>query len=108
MLRLIVKIGNTFKTYDFECKKLEQEYLTGDLVGIEFLSTNVHPRLISIDRDGTGKIKSIKAVREHTGMALKEAKEFVENTPIDLPQIDSVSLAKLINDLRSAGAVVET
>lgn len=107
MLRLIVKIGNTFKTYDFECKQLQEEYKGGELIGIEVLWNGGRPRLVSIDVPGASKIKMIKAVREHTGMGLKEAKDFVESAPINLPEIESSLLVKLVNDLRDTGAVVE-
>lgn len=107
MLRLITKIGNSFKTYDFECQKLQEEYRGGDLIGIEIVSGLIWPRLVSIDTPGASKIKMIKAVRETTSLGLKEAKEFVESAPIDLPKIEVTPLLKLINDLRDAGAVVE-
>src|SRR5687768_11776001 len=109
MLRLIVKIGNTFKTYDFSCDKLQEELKGGDLIGLIGLETiwTGWPRLVSIDSPVAKKIQMIKAVREHTRMGLKEAKEFVESSPIDLPQIESSVLVKLVADLRKAGAIVE-
>lgn len=102
MLRLIVKIGNTFKTYDFECQKLQEEFRGGDLIGLETLWTG-KPRLMSFDQ----KVPAIKAIREHTGMGLREAKEFVESAPVDLPEIEPSLLTKLVSDLRATGAIVE-
>lgn len=108
MIRLIVKTGNKFKTYDFDCPELEEEgNRSGELIGIEVISKLTWPRLISIDITGAKKIRMIKVVRENTGWDLKEAKEFIESAPVDLPKLEATPLLKLINDLRDAGAIVE-
>lgn len=107
MLRLIIKTANTFKTYDFECLKLQEEYRNGELIGIEMVSGLTWPRLVSIDTPGASKIKMIKALRQATNLGLKEAKEFIESAPVDLPKIEITTVLRLMNDLRDAGAVVE-
>lgn len=57
---------------------------------------------------GDGKINVIKAVRELTGLGLKEAKELVDGAPAvvkeGLPKADAEGLAK---ELEAAGAEVE-
>lgn len=115
MLRLIVKSGGLFKTYDFECRDLEKDIKQNHLrklVGVEIIKTipvpqtlpaGSLPRLISA---GDRVIPAIKAVREHTGWGLKESKDFVESAPVDLPALDFDTTARLIGDLREAGATV--
>lgn len=106
MLRLIVKIGTTFKTYDFDCPLLEADLKNRpELVGVEVLSPGA--RLLAIEDVGSNKIKAIKAVRAHTGLGLKEAKEYIESAPVELPNIDPLALARLVDDLRAAGCAVE-
>ena len=57
---------------------------------------------------GASKIAVIKAVREATGLGLKEAKELVDGAPKtvkeNMPKADAEKLAE---DLKAAGAVVE-
>ena len=58
--------------------------------------------------DAAAKLKVIKAVREITGLGLKEAKDLVEAAPSnvkeDLPKADAEALKK---SLEEAGAEVE-
>ena len=57
---------------------------------------------------GATKIAVIKAVREATGLGLKEAKELVDNAPKtvkeNMPKEDA---EKLVETLKAAGATVE-
>ena len=57
---------------------------------------------------GASKIQVIKAVREATGLGLKEAKDLVDSAPKtvkeNMPKADAEKLAE---DLKAAGAVVE-
>ena len=57
---------------------------------------------------GANKIAVIKVVRALTGLALKEAKEIVDNVPKTLKEAVSKDDAeKMINDLKEAGATAE-
>lgn len=55
---------------------------------------------------GPKKISVIKSVRQHTGMGLKDAKNFVESTRPVL-KAGTPNLAELVRDLRAVGATVE-
>ncbi len=57
---------------------------------------------------GPEKIKVIKAVREATGLGLKEAKALVDGAPAPLKENVEVSEAKALKEaLEAVGAVVE-
>lgn len=58
---------------------------------------------------GASKISVIKAVREITGLGLKEAKEMVDNAPKAIKENVTKEEATTVADkLKEAGAVVET
>ena len=58
--------------------------------------------------DGGKKIQVIKAVREATGMGLKEAKELVEGAPSPIKEgVDKEEADKVAEALKEAGAEVE-
>jgi len=58
--------------------------------------------------DGGKKIQVIKAVREATGLGLKEAKEMVEGAPQTIKEgLDKEEAEKLAAALKEAGAEVE-
>ena len=57
---------------------------------------------------GSEKIKVIKAVREATGLGLKEAKELVDGAPSTVKENVETSEAKALKEaLEAVGAVVE-
>ena len=57
---------------------------------------------------GAEKIKVIKAVREITGLGLKEAKELVDNAPKPLKEgIDKAAAEEIKGKLEEVGATVE-
>ena len=57
---------------------------------------------------GAEKIKVIKAVREATGLGLKEAKELVDSAPCNVKEnVDAAEANALKEALEGAGAVVE-
>ena len=58
--------------------------------------------------DGGKKIQVIKAVREATGLGLKEAKELVEGAPSPIKEgVDKEEAEKIAEALKEAGADVE-
>ena len=58
--------------------------------------------------DGGKKIQVIKAVREATGLGLKEAKEMVEGAPANVKEgVDKEEADKVAEALKEAGADVE-
>ena len=58
--------------------------------------------------DGGKKIQVIKAVREATGLGLKEAKEMVEGAPANIKEgVDKEEAEKIAGALKEAGADVE-
>ncbi|MFN3167308.1 MAG: 50S ribosomal protein L7/L12 [Phycisphaeraceae bacterium] len=58
--------------------------------------------------DGGKKIQVIKAVREATGLGLKEAKELVEGAPSNIKEgVDKEEAEKVAGALKEAGADVE-
>ncbi len=58
--------------------------------------------------DGGKKIQVIKAVREATGLGLKEAKELVEGAPSPIKEgVDKEEADKVADALKEAGADVE-
>ena len=58
--------------------------------------------------DGGKKIQVIKAVREATGLGLKEAKEMVEGAPTNVKEgVDKEEADKVAEALKEAGADVE-
>ena len=57
---------------------------------------------------GDNKVGAIKAVRQITGLGLKEAKEMVEGVPATLKEgVDKEDAEKMKKDLEDAGASVE-
>lgn len=57
---------------------------------------------------GDNKVGTIKAVRQITGLGLKEAKEMVESAPATLKEgVDKEEADKMKTDLEEAGASVE-
>ena len=57
---------------------------------------------------GAEKIKVIKAVRELTGLGLKEAKEVVDNAPKALKEgIAKEEAEKIVEALKAVGATAE-
>ena len=57
---------------------------------------------------GAEKIKVIKAVREITGLGLKEAKEVVDNAPKPIKEgVSKEDAAKIEEALKAVGATVE-
>ncbi len=57
---------------------------------------------------GEKKINVIKAVRSHTGLGLKEAKELVDNAPKPVKEgVSKEEAEKVKQDLEEAGATVE-
>ena len=57
---------------------------------------------------GAEKIKVIKAVRELTGLGLKEAKEVVDNAPKPIKEgVSKEDAAKIEEALKAVGATVE-
>lgn len=57
---------------------------------------------------GQKKIQVIKAVREHTGLGLKDAKDLVESAPAAIKEgIDKDEAEKIKEALEGAGAEVE-
>ncbi len=63
---------------------------------------------VVLENAGSGKIKVIKAVREITGLGLKEAKELVDNAPKAVKEaISKEEAEELKAKLEEAGATVE-
>ena len=57
---------------------------------------------------GQEKIKVIKAIREITGLGLKEAKEVVDNAPSNVKEnVDQAEADAIKAQLEEVGAVVE-
>lgn len=57
---------------------------------------------------GASKIQVIKAVREATGLGLKEAKDLVDSAPKTVKEaMPKEEAEKLVEALKAAGAVVE-
>jgi len=57
---------------------------------------------------GSEKIKVIKAVRELTGLGLKEAKELVDGAPKPLKEgIDKEAAEKIVETFKAVGATCE-
>ena len=57
---------------------------------------------------GDNKVGAIKAVRQITGLGLKEAKEMVEGVPATLKEgVEKEEAEKMKKDLEEAGATVE-
>jgi large subunit ribosomal protein L7/L12 len=57
---------------------------------------------------GDKKIAVIKAVRQITGLGLKEAKELVDSAPKKVKEgVDKEEAEKVIKELEEAGAIVE-
>ena len=57
---------------------------------------------------GDNKVGAIKAVRQITGLGLKEAKEMVEGVPATLKEgVEKEEADKMKKDLEDAGAAVE-
>lgn len=63
---------------------------------------------VVLESAGSSKIKVIKAVREATGLGLKEAKELVDNAPKSVKEGVSKEEAEALKaSLEEVGAVVE-
>jgi large subunit ribosomal protein L7/L12 len=63
---------------------------------------------VILEAAGDKKIQVIKAVREATGLGLKEAKEIVDNAPKPIKEgVDKDEAEKLKKELEDAGATVE-
>ena len=63
---------------------------------------------VELTSAGSAKIKVIKAVREATGLGLKEAKELVEGAPAPIKEgANKVEAEELKKKLEEAGATVE-
>jgi large subunit ribosomal protein L7/L12 len=57
---------------------------------------------------GDSKVNVIKAVRTHTGLGLKEAKDLVESAPKPIKEgLDKAEADKLAEELKGAGAEVD-
>jgi large subunit ribosomal protein L7/L12 len=57
---------------------------------------------------GTSKVPVIKAIREITGLGLKEAKDLVEGTPANVKEgVEADEAAELKKKLEEVGATVE-
>ncbi|KEZ75808.1 50S ribosomal protein L7/L12 [Salinisphaera hydrothermalis] len=57
---------------------------------------------------GDNKVGAIKAVRQITGLGLKEAKEMVEGVPATLKEgVEKAEAEQMKKDLEEAGATVE-
>ena len=62
---------------------------------------------VVLDNAGAEKIKVIKAVRELTGLGLKEAKEVVDGAPSNLKEgVDKAEAEAIKKSLEEVGAVV--
>ena len=63
---------------------------------------------VVLEAAGAEKIKVIKAVREITGLGLKEAKELVDNAPSNVKEgIEKAEADAIKAQLEEVGAVVE-
>lgn len=63
---------------------------------------------VMLESFGQKKIQVIKAVREHTGLGLKDAKDLVESAPAAIKEgIDKDEAEKIKEALEEAGATVE-
>ena len=63
---------------------------------------------VVLEAAGAEKIKVIKAVREITGLGLKEAKELVDSAPCNVKENVEAGEANALKEaLEAAGAVVE-
>ena len=63
---------------------------------------------VSLESVGTSKIAVIKAVKEATGISLKEAKELVDQAPtVVKTALDKVDAEELKKKLEEKGATVE-
>ena len=63
---------------------------------------------VVLESAGAEKIKVIKAVRELTGLGLKEAKEMVDGAPATLKEgVDKAEAEAMKKQLEEVGAVVE-
>ena len=63
---------------------------------------------VVLESAGAEKIKVIKAVREITGLGLKEAKDLVEGCPKNVKEgISKEDAEKLVAELKEAGATAE-
>ena len=61
-----------------------------------------------MENAGANKINVIKAVREITGLGLKEAKEAVEGTPKTIKEgVSKEEAAEIEKKLKDAGATVK-
>ena len=56
---------------------------------------------------GKDKIAVVKVIREWTGLSLKDAVNYVNQTPITLRATSKDNAAQILHDLQEAGATVE-
>jgi len=62
------------------------------------------PRLIHC---GQRKIAVIKAIRQATGLNLRDAKALADRAPVDLPNMSSAIASEFVREVREAGGTVE-
>ena len=63
---------------------------------------------VMLNEAGANKVSVIKAVREITGLGLKEAKDLVESAPATVKEaVNKDDAAKFKKELEAAGATVE-
>ena len=81
---------------------------TGAVATAEAVEEKTEFDVILTGYDAAAKIKIIKAVRELTGLGLKEAKDAVENVPAKLKEaVSKDDAANAAKTLEEAGAKVE-
>ena len=97
-------------------KALEEEFgVSAAPVAVEAVGGAAAPAVeektefdVDLTSFGTSKLGVIKAVREVTGLGLKEAKELVEGCPKTLKEgVSKDEAEKIKADLTAAGATVE-
>ena len=89
----VLELNDLVKAIEEECGAAAEEQTEFDLI---------------LNGAGDQKIKVIKAVREITGLGLKEAKELVDNTPKTLKEaIAKDEAEELKAKLEEVGASVE-
>ncbi|SDJ70962.1 50S ribosomal protein L7/L12 [Salimicrobium halophilum] len=63
---------------------------------------------VVLENPGSSKIKVVKAVREATGLGLKEAKDLVDNAPKPVKEgLSKEDAEELKSQLEEAGATIE-
>ena len=75
---------------------------------VQMLFPRLGPVVVLFDSVGANKIQVIKAIREITGLGLKEAKDLVEAAPKTVKeQISKADAEEMKKKLTEAGATVE-